>query len=243
MPHRRHLQDSADFLVWSTARARLKSRSTRSSAAPSPRTCCSSFLRRAAPRSRKAPHQARPRVENGLRGAGRVSASPSSTPLPAVSPALVEALEDEPERTAGRSRSARCHDGEWTTTSGLVAGIRRAQAEGALIDGGWCRHAGAAEHHPRQRVSAAGHGEARSTPAPGPREGRYLHELLPDEEELGFRLLPEPDAGDSVLVAWRVIRSTRPGAGDRVPLQLLLPRRRRRGPCAAVWGRTRATPR
>ena len=27
-------------------------------------------------------------------------------------------------------------------------------------------------------------------------EGRYLYELLPDEEERGFRLLPEPDAGD-----------------------------------------------
>ena len=30
----------------------------------------------------------------------------------------------------------------------------------------------------------------------GRREDRYLHELLPDEEERGFRLLPEPDDGD-----------------------------------------------
>jgi predicted RecB family nuclease len=30
----------------------------------------------------------------------------------------------------------------------------------------------------------------------GRREGRYLHELLPDQVDRGFRLLPEPDAGD-----------------------------------------------
>ena len=30
----------------------------------------------------------------------------------------------------------------------------------------------------------------------GRRENRYLHELLPDQEDRGFRLLPEPDAGD-----------------------------------------------
>ena len=30
----------------------------------------------------------------------------------------------------------------------------------------------------------------------GRREDRYLHELLPDQEDRGFRLLPEPDAGD-----------------------------------------------
>ena len=30
----------------------------------------------------------------------------------------------------------------------------------------------------------------------GRREGRYLHELLPDLDDRGFRLLPEPDAGD-----------------------------------------------
>jgi len=30
----------------------------------------------------------------------------------------------------------------------------------------------------------------------GRRESRYLHELLPDQEDRGFRLLPEPDAGD-----------------------------------------------
>ena len=91
----------------------------------------------------------------------------------------------------------------------LVAGMRRVQAE-TLIDVG--------DHHARgARGSVAGdpgrpaearHGfdlRAESFEAVrhqaelqlrGRRESRYLHELLPDQEDRGFRLLPEPDAGD-----------------------------------------------
>jgi len=87
----------------------------------------------------------------------------------------------------------------------LVAGVRRAQAE-TLIDGGVTTleqlgdlptlvgdgllPAGTdAKPYERVRLQAA-------IQLRGRREERYLYELLPDEEDRGFRLLPEPDAGD-----------------------------------------------
>ena len=87
----------------------------------------------------------------------------------------------------------------------LVAGIRRAQAE-TLIDGGVTTLAALGElpavagngllpagtdAKPYERVRLQAGMQLR-----GRLEGRYLYELLPDEEERGFRLLPEPDRGD-----------------------------------------------
>ena len=87
----------------------------------------------------------------------------------------------------------------------LVAGMRRTHAE-TLVAGGVTTLAQLGElpaiggngllppgtdvkPYERARLQAA-------IQLRGRRERRYLHELLPDEEERGFRLLPEPDHGD-----------------------------------------------
>ncbi len=78
----------------------------------------------------------------------------------------------------------------------LVAGMRRTQAE-ALMEQGI-----ATLEQFGDQVSGTVAGEFEKLRAQaalqlrGRREGRYLFELLPDEEERGFRLLPEPDRGD-----------------------------------------------
>ena len=92
-----------------------------------------------------------------------------------------------------------------TTTSSLVAGMRRARAE--TLDGGGVEtlaQLGVAARDARQpappdglrprafeRVRHQAELQLR-----GRATGTHLYELLPDEEERGFRLLPEPDAGD-----------------------------------------------
>ena len=58
-----------------------------------------------------------------------------------------------------------------------------------LADDGLPPEDAAVEPYERVRLQAA-------LQLRGRREGRYLYELLPDEEERGFRLLPEPDVGD-----------------------------------------------
>ena len=88
----------------------------------------------------------------------------------------------------------------------LVAGMRRAQAETLIAAGITTLERAWRPAH--RRPWPAGF---RRTPTPTPskapatrpscscearREDRYLFELLPDEEERGFRLLPAPDAGD-----------------------------------------------
>ncbi len=89
----------------------------------------------------------------------------------------------------------------------LVAGMRREQAE-TLIDvgistlealgdiprgtlGAWLKPGIQADVDSFDGVHHQAELQVR-----GRRENRYLHELLPDLEDRGFRLLPEPDAGD-----------------------------------------------
>jgi predicted RecB family nuclease len=83
----------------------------------------------------------------------------------------------------------------------LVAGVRRSQAETLLTHGIATLEAlgdlepGAAVDGLRPEALEAIRHQA-SLQLRGRREGRYVCELLPDEEERGFRLLPEPDPGD-----------------------------------------------
>ena len=127
-----------------------------------------------------------------------------------------------------------------TTTSRSSRGCVAAQAE-TLIDVRGSRRSRrsvtSAEADARRARAGDGDpaGDVRDGAPPGraaaarPRDGRrYLCELLPDQEERGFRLLPEPDAGRR-LVRHRGPSVLRDRARARVPVRLLLPRRRRRG--------------
>jgi len=87
----------------------------------------------------------------------------------------------------------------------LVAGLRRAQAETLIAAGittleqlgDTTSEALAARLRPDAAPdSFAGVLHQAELQLRGRREERYLFDLLPDEEERGFRLLPEPDAGD-----------------------------------------------
>ena len=83
----------------------------------------------------------------------------------------------------------------------LVAGLRRGAGRDARRSRH--RHARGARRprarHVRRRAPCR---DARGDPPPGlaaaagPARARYLFDLLPDEEDRGFRLLPEPDEGD-----------------------------------------------
>ncbi len=89
----------------------------------------------------------------------------------------------------------------------LVAGMRRVQAEtlaeagiSTLEDLGQVQSVTmAARLKPGSAASAQSLEVVRhqaELQLRGRREGRYLFELLPDQEDRGFRLLPEPNAGD-----------------------------------------------
>ena len=84
----------------------------------------------------------------------------------------------------------------------LVAGIRRSHAE-RLASSGIPTLAALGDTPPGTPAPGGIRAETFETvrhqaelQLRGRREERYLWELLPDEEERGFRLLPEPDAGD-----------------------------------------------
>lgn len=84
----------------------------------------------------------------------------------------------------------------------LVAGIRRNQAE-ALSAAGISTLEALGDVPPHAPPSGGLRAESFETirhqaelQLRGRREGRHLFELLPDEEGRGFRLLPEPNAGD-----------------------------------------------
>ena len=87
----------------------------------------------------------------------------------------------------------------------LVAGLRRAQAETLIATGvttleqlGDLAPATLASRLPPDANADSFEGARHQAELQlrGRREDRYLFELLPDEEERGFRLLPAPDAGD-----------------------------------------------
>ena len=88
----------------------------------------------------------------------------------------------------------------------LVAGLRRAQAETLIATGITDAGGSSATWHRRRLAgrlppdanadSFEGARHQAELQLRGRREDRYLFELLPDEEERGFRLLPAPDAGD-----------------------------------------------
>ena len=89
----------------------------------------------------------------------------------------------------------------------LVAGMRRVQAE-TLMDAGVSTLEALGDLEPEtldERLKPVAGASEDSFEAVrhqaelqlrGRREDRYLHELLPDQEDRGFRLLPEPDVGD-----------------------------------------------
>ena len=130
-----------------------------------------------------------------------------------------------------------------TTTSSLVAGMRRGWVERLLADGiddargssatlppnGDGRpHGLRPESFEKLRHQAELQLRGRVT-------GTHLYELLADEEERGFRLLPEPDRRRR-LARPRGPPVLRARARARVPLRLLLPRRRRRGALRGALG-------
>ena len=87
----------------------------------------------------------------------------------------------------------------------LVAGLRRANAETLIATGittleqlGDLAPATLASRLPPDANADSFEGSRHQAELQlrGRREDRYLFELLPDEEERGFRLLPAPDAGD-----------------------------------------------
>jgi uncharacterized protein len=87
----------------------------------------------------------------------------------------------------------------------LVAGLRRANAETLIATGittleqlGDLEPASLATRLPPDANADSFEGSRHQAELQlrGRREDRYLFELLPDEEERGFRLLPAPDAGD-----------------------------------------------
>jgi predicted RecB family nuclease len=152
-------------------------------------------------------------VENGLGERESFRSAELDAYYRRVRGRFLTALADEPE-TYGwpvshcgicdfrlRCRGRRVEDDHLS----LVAGMRRAQAE-TLMDGGvtTLEELGELPGISGNGLLPAGtdlkpYGRVRLQAAlqlRGRREGRYLHELLPDEEERGFRLLPVPDHGD-----------------------------------------------
>jgi uncharacterized protein len=131
----------------------------------------------------------------------------------------------------------------------LVAGLRRANAETLIATGittleqlGDLAPATLTSRLPPDANADSFEGSRHQAELQlrGRREDRYLFELLPDEEERGFRLLPRARRGR------RLVRHGGPPvlrdlARARVPLRLLLPQRRRRGRSTTRCGGETAT--
>ena len=235
---------------WTRSSPAPRSRSTSSSSASTPSSsggsrggCPStstsssgpaSGRRSGRPTSSPSSGGSRERFLGGGRGRGSLAYETTMTPWPVDHCGICDFRAPLP-------RAARAT----TTTSSLVAGLGRLHAERLArrrhpdADGARARRATDTrstrirpETFERLRHQAA-------LQLHFTRTGERRVELLPDEEDRGFRLLPPPVAGRR-LARPRGPPVLRAGARARVPLRLVLPRRGRR---AALRGRLGARPR